>query len=82
MSKCKELGIKSVSSKNKDELISLNISNENKLDNVMKQLLETIPKDKQRKVCKNCNELGHAITSTSCKLNIEKNDKLRKKIKN
>jgi hypothetical protein len=48
---------------------------------VLKELLLKIPKDKTRKVCKNCNELGHSITSVSCKINIEKNNKLREKIK-
>jgi RNase P subunit RPR2 len=92
--KWKEMGIKGVSSKTKNEILLLmeehdqkkeqlnsNI-NENKLTNVMKELKIKIPKDKQRKVCKNCNELGHGITSIFCKINIDKNNKLKQKIKN
>jgi hypothetical protein len=48
---------------------------------LMRELLEKTPKDKTRKVCKNCHELGHNIKDTSCKINIEKNSKLREKIK-
>lgn len=53
----------------------------NKFGDVMKELTSKIPKDKHRKVCKNCNELGHSVTSTICKINIEKNNKLKQKIK-
>jgi hypothetical protein len=55
--------------------------NENKLLVVLEQLLNQIPKDKTRKVCKQCNELGHNITSVDCKINIDKNNKLKQKIK-
>jgi hypothetical protein len=89
--KCKEMGIKGFSSKTKTEILLLieeyqkknnsNIS-ENKLIDVMKELIIKIPKDKQRKVCKNCNELGHNSTSSDCKLIIDKNNKLKLKIKN
>ena len=89
--KCKEMGIKGFSSKTKDEILLLieqhqkkinsNIP-ENKLPDVMKELIIKTPKDKKRKVCKNCNELGHSITSTECKLIIDKNNKLKEKIKN
>jgi len=92
--KCKEMGIKGVSSKTKNEIlllmekheqkkeqINFNIT-ENNLTYVMKELMEKIPKDKQRNVCKNCNELGHNKTSISCKLIIDKNNKLKQKIKN
>lgn len=90
--KCKEIGIKGVGSKTKNQLLLLiekheqkqNNSNitENKFTNVMKELVSKTPKDKRRKVCKNCNELGHNTTSVNCKLIIDKNDKLRQKIKN
>ena len=92
--KCKEMGIKGVSSKTKNEILLLMkeheqkkeqlISNitENKLTDVMKELIKKTPKDKQRKVCKNCNELGHSINSIYCKLVIDKNNKLKEKIKN
>ena len=51
------------------------------MSSLMRELLEKIPRDKTRKVCKNCHELGHNIKDTSCKINIEKNSKLREKIK-
>lgn len=38
-------------------------------------------KDTKRKVCKNCNELGHTIKSVECKVNIDINNKLIQKIK-
>jgi hypothetical protein len=92
--KCKEMGIKGVSSKTKNEILLLiekheqkeeqlnsNIT-ENKLTDVLKELIKKTPKDKRRKVCKNCNELGHKTTSSDCKLIIYKNNKLKQKIKN
>jgi len=92
--KCKEIGIKGVSSKTKNEILLLieeheqkkeqlnsNIT-ENKLTDVLKELIKKTPKDKQRKVCKNCNELGHNTRSSDCKLIIDKNNKLKQKIKN
>lgn len=48
---------------------------------VFKELISKTSKDKLRKVCKNCHELGHGITSTVCKINIEKHTKLKEKIK-
>lgn len=103
LQKCKELGIKGVSSKNKKELQMIlqeqeqaqeqeqgqckefekrNISNTNTTFNeVIQELLIKTPKDKQRKVCKNCNELGHTRKSTGCRINIDKNNRLRYKIK-
>ena len=92
--KCKEMGIKGVSSKTKNEILllmeeheqkkeQLNFdTTENKLTDVMKELIKKTQKDKQRKVCKNCNELGHNTTSIDCKLIIDKNNKLKQKIKN
>jgi len=89
LQKCKEMGIKGVSSKSKNEILLLiekqeqinsNIT-ENKLSDVMTELIIKVPKDKQRKVCKNCNELGHNTTSIDCKLIIDKNNKLKQKIK-
>jgi hypothetical protein len=91
--KCKEMGIKGVSSKTKNEILlrmkehekkeQLNsIISENKFTDVLKELIKKTPKDKQRKVCKNCNELGHNTNSIDCKIVIDKNNKLRQKIKN
>ena len=34
-----------------------------------------------RKVCKNCHELGHGSSSIICKINVDKNAKLKRKIK-
>lgn len=48
---------------------------------VLKELLSVTPKDKTRKVCKQCNELGHSQNSISCKYIIETNNKLISKIK-
>lgn len=92
--KCKEFGIKGVSSKTKNEILLImeehehnkkqlnsNIT-ENELTDVMKELIKKTPKDKHRKVCKNCNELGHSTTSIDCKLIIDKNNKIKQKIKN
>ena len=48
---------------------------------VLTELLHTVPKDKRRKVCKNCHEIGHNIKSKECKINQEKEKKLKYKIK-
>jgi hypothetical protein len=52
-----------------------------KLNDTLKELIIKTPKDKIRKVCKSCNELGHNITNPSCKINIDKKNKLRQKVK-
>jgi len=49
--------------------------------NVLVEFLNKVPKDKKRKVCSKCHELGHGITSILCKINIDKNNKLKNKIK-
>lgn len=51
------------------------------MKNVLHQLISQTPKDKNRKTCKQCHELGHGITSVHCKINIEKNLNLKQKIK-
>ena len=95
--KCKELGIKGGSSKTKTELLQIIMEKEQQPEkqsetketnetneifrNVMSQLLSHIPKDKLRKVCKNCHELGHGSASIICKINLDKNAKLKRKIK-
>lgn len=91
LQKCKKMGIKGVSSKTKNDILLIikeqeNIHiNSNILKNtftdVLKELIIKTPKDKKRKVCKNCYELGHNITSTNCKLKIDQNNKLKQKIK-
>tara|TARA_B110000211_G_C13961598_1_gene500832 strand:+ start:101 stop:1039 length:939 start_codon:yes stop_codon:yes gene_type:complete len=52
----------------------------NNFNSVMEQLSKENMKDSKRKVCKNCHELGHSITSTNCKLKIEKKEINKKKI--
>ena len=88
LQKCKELGIKGVTSKTKVELIFIlqeiektQIHSCSSLYDVFKELVNKTPKDKARKVCKNCGDLGHGISSSLCKVNIEKNDRLKRKIK-
>ena len=49
--------------------------------NVLVELLNKIPKNKKRSVCSQCYELGHGISSILCKINIDKNNKLKNKIK-
>jgi len=52
-----------------------------KMENILKELISKTPKDKKRCVCKNCGDLGHGISSVSCKINIDKNNLLKEKIK-
>jgi len=91
--KCKEMGIKGVTSKTKNEIVLIiqehdkkqevvQVKSENKLTDVLKELIIKTPKDKPRKVCNQCNELGHCIRSVFCKINIDKNNKLKRQIKN
>ena len=90
LQKCKDMGINGVSSKKKDEILQIidnkekdteRIIHENKFKNVLQQLLFQTPKDKLRKVCKQCHELGHNSNSISCKINVDKNNILKNKIK-
>lgn len=48
---------------------------------VLNEFNKRIPKDKNRKVCKQCHELGHRINNTECKINIERENNYRDKIK-
>lgn len=48
---------------------------------VMNELIQKISKDKLRKVCKGCYEIGHNMKDIKCKINIDKNLKLKEKIK-
>lgn len=48
---------------------------------ILKELLTKITKDKPRKVCKQCHEIGHNTTSVKCKVNIEIKNKWKEKIK-
>lgn len=49
---------------------------------LINELREKIPRDKLRKVCKECNELGHDKKSTKCKINIDYRNNIKNKIYN
>ena len=49
---------------------------------VLQELKHSIKKDPTRKVCKQCNELGHGVSSVYCMVNINKHNILKQKIKN
>jgi len=53
----------------------------NNFNSVIRQMIQEIPKDAHRKVCKGCHDIGHNIKDVKCKLNIEKNNLLKKNIK-
>lgn len=82
IAECKEQGLAvGLSSKTKAELIELLTTSASKQamtqDNmpisgyktVLAELLKLTPKDKIRKVCKQCHGLGHNITSVNCPIN-------------
>jgi len=85
LSQCKELGIKNVSKLTKSELLKKIKEFQPKeikpLPNYLLELHEKIPKDIVRKVCKQCGNLGHGISSINCKVNILKKELLKQKIK-
>jgi len=93
INKCKDLKLKNITTKNKNELIKLLESYEKKTDEekiekiknpmeeVMIELHNLIKKDTIRKVCPNCHELGHNKNSKRCLINIEIDNKNIKKIK-
>jgi hypothetical protein len=86
LKQCKELGIKGVSKLNKAELLEKikEVKQETQpkpLPNYLLELHQQIPKDIVRRVCKQCGELNHGISSTLCKVNILKKDLLKQKVK-
>lgn len=94
LQRCKELGIKGVASKTKGELEALLGERDDRtaeepaepphntpFGDVLRELLSKTPKDKHYKVCKNCHEMGHDSKSANCKINLERNERLSKKIK-
>jgi hypothetical protein len=86
LKQCKELGIKGVSKLNKAELLekikeAQQETQTTPLPKYLLELHEKFPKDIVRKVCKQCFDLGHGISSTSCKINIFKKDLLKQKVK-
>jgi hypothetical protein len=48
---------------------------------VLQELLRVCKAKRALKVCKGCHEIGHGSNEVKCKLHVENNDKLRKKIK-
>lgn len=52
-----------------------------RMNYVLQELRAKTTIDKRRKVCKNCNELGHSIVSPICIINVNKNNLLIAKIK-
>jgi hypothetical protein len=80
VTKCKELGMKNVTKLKKSELLQKLNDFQTKvkqpLPNYLLELHTKIPKDVVRKVCKQCYELGHGISSTICKVNILKIERL------
>ncbi len=81
---CKDLEIKSVDKLRKEEMIEkINEYHSNlKLPPFLQQLLQTIPIDMKRKVCRQCNEIGHTSTSIECIMNAEQNKRNIEIIKN
>lgn len=82
ITKCKEQGLAvGLSSKTKAELIDLLATSANNqsmpsdnipisgYQSVLAELLKNVPRDKVRKVCKQCHGLGHAVTSVNCPVN-------------
>lgn len=53
----------------------------NNFNSVIRQMIQEKSKDAHRKVCKGCHDIGHNMKDVKCKLNIEKNNLLRNKIK-
>jgi len=95
LNKCKELNIKGLTGKNKDELIKIlelkgflfikpeNIKQieDSYMSDLMNELCSLIKKDMKRKVCPNCHELGHDKASNTCIINIKLDNINREKIK-
>jgi len=88
LKKCKELGMKNISSLKKADLLQ-KLKNyippqkeiNQKLPNYLLELHEKISKDMVRKVCKQCGNIGHGIASIECNSNIIKKDLLKQKVK-
>ena len=84
INKCAELGIQIKGRLTKAELLE-KIKEvqeaQQPLPNYLLELHTKNPKDMLRKVCKQCGEIGHGITSTICKVNILKKDLLKQQVK-
>jgi hypothetical protein len=85
LKQCAELGIQIKGRLTKSQLIEKIKTAQQPIElpplNYILELHTTIPKDIVRKVCKQCGELGHGISSTYCKVNILKKDLLKQKVK-
>ena len=84
LKQCAELGIQIKSRLTKAQLlekIKESLQPKEKPLNYLLELHEKIPKDTIRKVCKQCGEIGHGISSTYCKVNILKKETLKQKVK-
>jgi len=81
--KCKDLGMKGYKGVKKNDLLKKlqEYKPKKELPTFLVELHEKIPKDMLRKVCKNCGELGHGIASIDCKLNMDKKEAIKQKIK-
>ena len=81
---CKDLEIKGVNALRKEEMIEKinEYHSKLKLPPFLQQLLQTIPTDTKRKVCRQCNELGHSATSIHFIMNAEQNKRNIEIIKN
>jgi len=81
---CKDLEIKGVNTLRKEEMIEKinEYHSKLKLPPFLQQLLQTTPTDTKRKVCRQCNELGHSATSIHCIMNAEQNKRNIEIIKN
>jgi hypothetical protein len=90
LNQCAELGIQIKGRLTKAELLEKikeaqqedqQVKEIKPLPNYLLELHNKIPKDVVRKVCKQCYELGHGISSTICKINILKKDSIKQKVK-
>lgn len=80
--KCEELGMKGCKGLKKCDLLKkLQEYTPKELPTFLVELHEKIQRDMSRKVCKNCGKIGHGIASIDCKLNIDKKDTIKQKVK-
>jgi len=91
LDQCRELNIKGCSAKKKEEIIKIleertgkkeeKEKEEKEIQPFLLELCQTIKKDTKRKVCANCNEMGHGVLSHECKINIENDNRNKEKIR-
>jgi len=80
---CKDLDINRPYLLKKEDMIEKikQYQTNQRLPNFLQQLLQMIPTDMKRKVCKQCGELGHNVTSIKCIMNADQNKRYMKSIK-